>query len=255
MIIGYARVSTDGQTLDAQHAALIAAGAEKVFAEKVSGAVTARKALTKTAWFAPGQGCYVCHRGADVLAAALGEIWPAPTAARTADYPRKEPLGLRDSLPRCLRGSRAFAAQPLYELLSSYIFDLFNLLVRAADDYLLVPTRLLIQPMIGHRISSGVSDRGQKLVVAASRKGEHVVAPPTPKLVGAFAATMGVVAAPALNHMPARPSAVPSWHGSRGPTPHSSNKLSRGSAPIRRNAPPSFANHSRRHRCSGNVHL
>ncbi len=47
MIIGYARVSTDGQTLDAQHGALTAAGADKIFAEKVSGAVTARKALTK----------------------------------------------------------------------------------------------------------------------------------------------------------------------------------------------------------------
>jgi DNA invertase Pin-like site-specific DNA recombinase len=47
MIVGYARVSTDGQTLDAQHATLIAAGAERVFAEKVSGAVTARKALAK----------------------------------------------------------------------------------------------------------------------------------------------------------------------------------------------------------------
>src|SRR6516162_9936536 len=47
MIVGYARVSTDGQTLDAQHAALTAAGAEKVFAEKVSGAVTDRKALTR----------------------------------------------------------------------------------------------------------------------------------------------------------------------------------------------------------------
>jgi DNA invertase Pin-like site-specific DNA recombinase len=45
MIIGYARVSTDGQTLDAQQSALAAAGAEKVFAEKVSGAVTDRKAL------------------------------------------------------------------------------------------------------------------------------------------------------------------------------------------------------------------
>jgi DNA invertase Pin-like site-specific DNA recombinase len=45
MIIGYARVSTDGQTLDAQHAALKAAGAERVFAEKVSGAVSDRKAL------------------------------------------------------------------------------------------------------------------------------------------------------------------------------------------------------------------
>jgi DNA invertase Pin-like site-specific DNA recombinase len=47
MIVGYARVSTDGQTLDAQHATLREAGAEKVFAEKVSGAVTDRKALAK----------------------------------------------------------------------------------------------------------------------------------------------------------------------------------------------------------------
>ena len=47
MIIGYARVSTDGQTLDAQQAALIAARAEKVFAEKVSGAVSDRKALAR----------------------------------------------------------------------------------------------------------------------------------------------------------------------------------------------------------------
>jgi DNA invertase Pin-like site-specific DNA recombinase len=47
MIVGYARVSTDGQTLDAQHVALKAAGAEKVFAEKVSGAQTERKALAK----------------------------------------------------------------------------------------------------------------------------------------------------------------------------------------------------------------
>jgi DNA invertase Pin-like site-specific DNA recombinase len=45
MIIGYARVSTDGQTLDAQQAALTAAGATRVFAEKVSGVVTDRKAL------------------------------------------------------------------------------------------------------------------------------------------------------------------------------------------------------------------
>jgi len=45
MIVGYARVSTDGQTLDAQQAALMAAGAERVYAEKISGAVSDRRAL------------------------------------------------------------------------------------------------------------------------------------------------------------------------------------------------------------------
>ena len=47
MIVGYAQVSTDGQSLDSQHAALVNAGYEKVFAEKQSGAKTDRAQLAK----------------------------------------------------------------------------------------------------------------------------------------------------------------------------------------------------------------
>jgi Resolvase, N terminal domain len=70
MIYGYARVSTDGQTLDAQQATLKAAGAEKVFAEKISGAVTDRKALAKA---------IDALRAGDVLLV---------TCPRTSDNPR-----------------------------------------------------------------------------------------------------------------------------------------------------------------------
>jgi DNA invertase Pin-like site-specific DNA recombinase len=56
MNLGYARVSTDGQTLDAQIAALKAAGAEKVFSEKQSGAKTDRAALvTRLAALSAGE--------------------------------------------------------------------------------------------------------------------------------------------------------------------------------------------------------
>ena len=46
-ILGYARVSTDGQTLDAQVTELKAAGATAVFHEKISGAVTERAQLSR----------------------------------------------------------------------------------------------------------------------------------------------------------------------------------------------------------------
>jgi DNA invertase Pin-like site-specific DNA recombinase len=71
MIYGYARVSTDGQTLDAQEAALRAAGAERVFAEKISGAVTDRKALTR-AMAALGPGDVLTVTRLDRLARSTG---------------------------------------------------------------------------------------------------------------------------------------------------------------------------------------
>jgi DNA invertase Pin-like site-specific DNA recombinase len=47
MIVGYARVSTDGQTLNAQQSALSEAGCAKVYAEKQSGVKTDRAQLAR----------------------------------------------------------------------------------------------------------------------------------------------------------------------------------------------------------------
>jgi DNA invertase Pin-like site-specific DNA recombinase len=47
MIVGYARVSTDGQSLEAQHTALTEAGATRLLSEKQSGIKTDRAALAR----------------------------------------------------------------------------------------------------------------------------------------------------------------------------------------------------------------
>jgi DNA invertase Pin-like site-specific DNA recombinase len=54
MIYGYARISTDGQSVGAQVAGLRAAGAGKVFREVASGAKTDRAQLRRAIAAPPG---------------------------------------------------------------------------------------------------------------------------------------------------------------------------------------------------------
>jgi len=59
--IGYARVSTDGQTLQAQTEALHSANCSRIFAEKISGAHSDRPQLARAlATLAPGDTLVVC---------------------------------------------------------------------------------------------------------------------------------------------------------------------------------------------------
>jgi len=69
MIVGYARVSTDGQTLDAQQTALREAGAERLLAETASGAKTDRAELAR---------CLACLAPGDTLLVTKLDRSPAP---------------------------------------------------------------------------------------------------------------------------------------------------------------------------------
>jgi len=60
-IIGYARVSTDGQSLQSQTQALQGVGCARIFAEKISGAYSDRPQLAKAiAALAEGDCLMVC---------------------------------------------------------------------------------------------------------------------------------------------------------------------------------------------------
>ena len=73
MIIGYARVSSDGQSLESQQASLKAAGAERIFSEKISGAKTDRKALA-SAIRTPGPGDVLIVTRLDRLARSTRDL-------------------------------------------------------------------------------------------------------------------------------------------------------------------------------------
>jgi DNA invertase Pin-like site-specific DNA recombinase len=72
-VFGYARVSTDGQTLDAQVAELSAAGAAKVYREKASGAVSGRVQLNR-AIVALGEGDVLLVTRLDRLARSTRDL-------------------------------------------------------------------------------------------------------------------------------------------------------------------------------------
>ncbi len=74
MLVGYGRVSSSGQSLDIQHEALIAAGCEKVFAEKVSGRSTRdRDQLAAALDFVREGDTLICTR-LDRLARSVGDL-------------------------------------------------------------------------------------------------------------------------------------------------------------------------------------
>ena len=73
-IFGYARVSTDGQTLDAQLEALQAEGAAKTYREKISGARADRPELRKLL-AAIGQGDVLLVTRLDRLARSTRDLW------------------------------------------------------------------------------------------------------------------------------------------------------------------------------------
>jgi hypothetical protein len=101
-VYGYARVSTDGQSLASQDAQLHAAGCAKVYCEKVSGARTDRPELAKllrrldegdvvmvTGWIAlpdPRATCSTSSIQSARRAPVLADVW-ADTGPPDADHP------------------------------------------------------------------------------------------------------------------------------------------------------------------------
>lgn len=74
MIVGYARVSSTGQSLDIQHEALLEAGCEKVFSEKVSGRSTKDRVELGNAMDFVREGDTLVVTRLDRLARSVGDL-------------------------------------------------------------------------------------------------------------------------------------------------------------------------------------
>jgi predicted site-specific integrase-resolvase len=104
-IFAYGRVSTDGQSVDAQVKALRAAGAEKVFKETASGAQTDR-AQFRRALAALGKGVLLVTRLAR-LARSTRDILNRSTPSRR---PEPDSPSTEIVIVRVLHGARDAAA-------------------------------------------------------------------------------------------------------------------------------------------------
>src|SRR5690242_5366554 len=98
MKYGYARVSTDGQSVDAQVHQLTKAGCSKVFREVASGSKTDRTQLRRAmATIGPGDALIVTRL--DRLARSTRDLlntWPPSRNAR----PVSAPLAMHGQIPR-----------------------------------------------------------------------------------------------------------------------------------------------------------
>lgn len=74
MLIGYGRVSSSGQSLDIQHEALVAAGCEKVFSEKMSGRSTQDREQLAAALDFCREGDTLVVTRLDRLARSVGDL-------------------------------------------------------------------------------------------------------------------------------------------------------------------------------------
>lgn len=74
MLVGYGRVSSSGQSLDIQHEALVAAGCEKVFSEKMSGRSTQDREQLAAALDFCREGDTLIVTRLDRLARSVGDL-------------------------------------------------------------------------------------------------------------------------------------------------------------------------------------
>jgi hypothetical protein len=115
-IYGYARVLTDGQTLDAQVSALKAAGAEKVYSEKQSGAKTDRAAAQhRCVWWSFFGGCQMSFSRFFPPIAAIFLGLSASVAQPLAVSPQAAP-----KLPACSQSMIAGTWQAFFNSVGGY---------------------------------------------------------------------------------------------------------------------------------------